>query len=563
VITPGVSAIGFPGETIIATIRDENGKVVERQEVKSLGGDKPLAFRFQFRPQRKGISFYRVNACAASDENLADEVTGPAPSGEQTRANNSRLVVVDQGSGPYRVLYVGGRPNWEFKFLSRAIAEDEQVELVGLVRIARRQPKFDFRRRRTGTTSPFFDGFDNPDADTAERYDQPVFVRLGVADESELREFPKTADVLYRYHAIILDDVEAAFFTPDQLTLLRNFVSQRGGGLLMLGGPDSFADGQYDKTPVSELLPVYLSRSPGAQGDAQYRLDLTREGMLQPWARSRKTEDEEQTRLAAMPAFHTLNRVGNIKPGAVVLCEAVDPFGNKSPALVAQQFGRGHVAALLIGDLWRWGMRRTDPAESDLDRSWRQTVRWLVGDVPSRLQVTAQPKTDSLTPTVDLTVRVRDAEYRPLDNAKVTLRIKLPDASDLTLEAEPNRRESGVYSAAYTTKQSGAYRVVATATAPDGSAVGEQEAGWVAQPAAGEFARLEPDKEFLSTIAAKTHGELVDGERLTAFVSGLPLRNAPITETWTSPLWHQPLYLIAALLCLTGEWGLRRKSGLA
>ena len=87
--------------------------------------------------------------------------------------------------------------------------------------------------------------------------------------------------------------------------------------------------------------------------------------------------------------------------------------------------------------------------------------------------------------------------------------------------------------------------------------------GWVAQPAADEFARLEPDKDFLSTIAAKTHGELVDGQKLAAFVSGLPLRNAPITETWTSPLWHHPFYLIAALFCLTAEWGLRRKSGLA
>jgi uncharacterized membrane protein len=563
VISPVVSAVGFSGETIVATIFDEKGTVVERQEAKSLGGDKPLAFRFQFRPERKGITFYRVNACVAKDEDKTGDSSAAAPSGEQTQANNSRMVVVDQGSGPYRVLYVSGRPNWEFKFLRRAIAEDEQIELVGLVRIARRQPKFDFRSRRAQSTSPLYDGFDNPDADTAERSDQPVLIRLGV-DESELRDgFPKTADELYRYHAIVLDDIEAAFFTPDQLTLLRNFVSQRGGGLLMLGGPDSFGDGHYDRTPVGELLPVYLSRSSSGHDDAQHRLDLTREGMLQPWVRSRKTEDEERQRLAAMPAFHTMSIAGNIKPGAVVLCEAVDPFGNRSPALVVQQFGRGHVAALLVGDLWRWGMRRADPAEGDFDRSWRQTIRWLVGDVPGRLQVTAQPKTGSATPTVDLTVRVRDAEYRALDNAKVTFRISLPDGSDLTLEAEPNRHESGVYSAMYTTKQPGAYKVVATATAPDGSAVGEQKTGWAAQPAADEFARLEPDKDLLTTIAARTRGELVDEQKLAAFVSSLPLRNAPITETWTSPLWHHPLYLIAALVCLTVEWALRRKSGLA
>jgi uncharacterized membrane protein len=563
VITPTVSAAGFPGEMIVATVRDESGNVVERQEAKSLGADKPLAFRFQFRPEKKGVNFYRVNAVAASDENEASSSSGAMPSGDQTQANNTRLVVVDQGSGPYRVLYVSGRPDWEFKFMRRAITEDEQVELVGLIRIARRQPKFDFRARGAQATNPFYTGFENPDADTAERSDQPVLVRLGVTDESELREFPKSADVLYRYHAVILDDIEAGFFTQDQLVLLRNFVSQRGGGLLMMGGPDSFGDGHYDRTPVGELLPVYVPRPAGGDADLAYRFDLTREGMLQPWVRARKTEEEERKRLAEMPTFHTLSRVGNIKPGAAVLSEAVDPSGNRLPALVAQQFGRGHVAALLIGGYWRWQMRRTDPAETDFDRSWRQTVRWLVGDVPGRVELNAQPKTDSAAPAVDLTVRVRDPEYLPLDNAKVNLRITLPDHSDLTLLAEPNRRESGMYSAAYTTKEPGAYQLVATVTGPDGSPVGEQATGWVAQPAADEFARLEPDKEFLSAVASRTHGEVVDGKGLDAFVSNLRLRSAPITETWTDPLWHRPLYLIAALVCLTVEWGLRRKNGLA
>ena len=59
---------------------------------------------------------------------------------------------------------------------------------------------------------------------------------------------------------------------------------------------------------------------------------------------------------------------------------------------MAQPFGKGHVAALLIGDLWRWGIAGNDPDESDLERSWRQTVRWLVGDVPGRVEVVRTPK---------------------------------------------------------------------------------------------------------------------------------------------------------------------------
>ena len=237
--------------------------------------------------------------------------------------------------------------------------EDEQVELVGLVRIAKRQAKFDFQAAGTRTTSPLFNGFDNADPDTAEAADQPVLVRLGTVDEAELRDgFPKTAEDLYRYHAIVIDDLEASFFTQDQLALMRNFVSRRGGGLLMLGGPDSFADGKYDRTPVGEMLPVYLNKRPSrrparprpitAWSSPAKAGSSPGSGPARPRTRSRQ-------RLDTMSAFQMLSQVGNIKPGASVLSEVRDPSGASHPALVAQSFGKGHVAALMIGDLWRWG----------------------------------------------------------------------------------------------------------------------------------------------------------------------------------------------------------------
>jgi uncharacterized membrane protein len=563
VLRADVSATGYRGESIVAVITDESGKDVERLESIATSDDKPLAFRFQFRPEKKGLSFYRVRAFALAEERKQKDAGGDPTAGEQTSANNSRLVVVDQGGGPYRVLYVSGRPNWEYKFLRRSLDGDDQIDLVGMIRIARKQPKFDFRSNRNNATSPFYDGFDLADPDLAERSDQPVLVRLNTRDGDELRDgFPKSAEELYQYHAIVLDDLESAFFTPDQLALLRNFVSQRGGGFLMLGGPDSFAEGKYDRTPIGDLLPVYLDRPTPADGIAEYRLALTAEGWLQPWVRLRKTEDEDQKRLAGMPPFLTLNQAGRHKPGAVTLAEVRDASGKTAPALVAQPFGKGRTAALLIGDLWHWEMRRADPADVDFERAWRQMIRWLVADVPTRVEVSARPKADATSPAVDIRVRVRDAEYRPLDNAKVALKITLPGGENLALDAEPEGREAGTYAATYVTRQPGPYRVMAIATAPDGAAVGQREAGWAAQPSADEFARLQPDREWLESIAARTKGDMVDGDRLEAFVSSLSSRDAPITEPWISPLWHQPLYFLVAIACLAAEWGIRRVHGL-
>src|SRR6185295_19754520 len=137
----------------------------------------------------------------------------------------------------------------------------------------------------------------------AEQYDQPVLVRDFPPDEPDKENklcvgFPKSAEELYTYHAVILDDLESEFFTQDQMQLLKDFVRQRGGGLLMLGGEESFKNGHYDRTPVGDMLPVYVDDVAAPPADGRYRLALTREGWLEPWIRLRPDEDAEHKRLA-------------------------------------------------------------------------------------------------------------------------------------------------------------------------------------------------------------------------------------------------------------------------
>lgn len=547
-----VSAFGFRGKPVAVELVDAAGKAVETRTVTPGADAETATVRFRVRPDFTGVGFYTVR------------VSPPKGEAEQTDANNTRLVVVDRGGGPYRVLYVSGRPNWEFKFLRRSLEEDSEVHLVGLVRVARREPKFDFRDARSKPNNPLFTGFDHPDAEAAERRDQPVLIRLGTEDGAELRTgFPQTAADLFKYHAVVLDDLEAAFFTPDQLVLLRTFVAQRGGGFLMLGGPDAFGSGRYERTPVGDVLPVYVDRGVPAAAGGDFRLSLTRDGWLQPWVRTRKTEDEEDRRLAGMAAFQSLSVTGLAKPGATVLARVEDFGGRSYPALVAQPFGKGRSAALLVGDWWRWALRREDPAQDDFERSWRQMVRWLVADVPGRVDVRATPAAGSAVPAVELAVRAVDAEYQPLENAAVSIRVVRPDKGEIVLPAEADAREAGRYTATYVARDPGAYRAVATVTGPDGAAVGRRDVGWAVQPAADEFARLEPNREYLESIAARTNGAVVDGDRLDAFVAGLANRGAPVTEAHVTPLWHRGWYFLVTVLCLAAEWGLRRRYGMA
>jgi hypothetical protein len=277
----------------------------------------------------------------------------------------------------------------------------------------------------------------------------------------------------------------------------------------------------------------------------------------------RQTEPEERERLSGMTPFRMLTPIASIKPAATVLAEVVDESGEKFPALVTQRFGRGRSAALLIGDFWRWSMRRPNDKENDMEKAWRQTVRWLVADVPRRVEVDVRPQDDSEIGAVTLSIRVRDAQYLPLDNAQVAIEVTTPDGKQLALDAEPHEDEAGAYVAMHVPRQPGAYRAAIKVRAPDGSPVGEREAGWVAQPAADEFKTLRPNRAWLEEIAAKTGGEIVAAEVLDNLVASLPERKVPITEPWIRPAWNHPLFYLAILCCLAGEWGLRRWKGLA
>ncbi len=561
-----IATQALAGRKVVVRVLDEEQKEIERQTLSVTKDGESLSQRFLIKPERPGLSFYHVQVSLVGEEALMADATTSA---EATLANNRRLATVDRGGGPYRVLYVSGLPNWEFKFLRRAVAKDDEVDLVGLVRIAKKEPKFNFLSRNDERTNPLFRGFGNKNDEQAEQYNEPVILRLGTEDKEELRGgFPKDAEDLYRYQAVILDDIEASFFTQDQLSLLQQFVSQRGGGLLMMGGKNSFGEGGYARTPVAELLPVYLNRGQAEASTQAMQLKLTREGWLQPWIRVRANEQDEQARLVSMPGFRSLNRISAIKPGASVLAEVETSQGVLRPALAVQPFGRGRAAALLIGDLWRWDMRREESPKgqelpSDLEKAWRQTVRWLVADVPQAVEVESRVKTGTGLPAREIIIRARDKKFLPLDNATVSLTIKTPDHREISIQAESSDQAAGEYRALFVPREAGAYRAQVTVTAPDGSDVGSRETGWAAEPETEEFRELAGNAALLKRLATESGGEVISLSGLDRFVASLPNRKIPHVEIWTYPLWHQWSVLTIALACLVGEWGLRRWKGLA
>jgi uncharacterized membrane protein len=552
-----LTALGMAGKDIKVRLFDAEGKSIQDQQFACDVAEFEQRIRFQFQPSAAGIQFVTLRAMLTSEDRTELAAESRV---EVTTVNNSCLLAVDRGGGPFRILYVAGRPNWEFKFIRRALEEDLEIKLLGLIRIAPKEPKFSFRDQGVDTTNPLLAGFSD-DAETAEKYDEPVLKPFGLEAGEELATFPVTAEDLFKYHAIILDDVEAAFFTQQQMLLLREFVATRGGGLMMLGGQESFMGGGYRDTPLGDVLPVYLrGREDSEAKDQIARYRLTREGSLEPWLRLRANQSDEQVRVGEMPDFLNWNTVTSAKPGAAVLAE-IATGEDQRPGLVTQRFGKGKSLALLVGDFWRWSMRRAAEDTDDLAQSWRQIARWLTNDVPKRVQIDVTPPEAALQPH-RIVVTIRDEAYRPLDNATVRLTITGPDDKSVEATAEPDPLRSGLYTSEYWSLQDGSYRCAAAITTADGESLETRLTGWTAQPSTAEFARIDADEKFLKELAEKSGGEVISTQDLEQFADSLPARKVPITEVKIEPLWHRPWLVLFAIGCLCFEWGLRRWKGL-
>ena len=344
---------------------------------------------------------------------------------------------------------------------------------------------------------------------------------------------------------------------PHQLELIRRYVSERGAGFMMLGGQESFTQGNYENTPIAELLPVYLERRGPVSPVDNLELALTREGLISPWVRLRKTAADEEDRLENMPKFRVLNQVDRIKPGASVMASMTDENGGELPALVVQRYGHGKSAALLIGDMWRWQMAG-DGKREDLPRAWRQMIRWLVADVPNRVQLTTEADSGAGR---KLIVKSKDEEFKPLGFANVELSV-LPagdESKAIDLSVETAGTETGAFWSTYNPREEGGYVARAKVRDEDGKVIGDVETGWASNPAADEFRSLQPNVALMRDLAKRTGGRVLAVSDLAKWAKELPTKQSPVMESFLTPLWHLPWMFSAALLLLVTEWWLRRR----
>jgi uncharacterized membrane protein len=469
----------------------------------------------------------------------------PLP-GERNMANNTLTRVVNVGSEPRRILYIEGEPRWEYKFIRQAEEDDRMVQIASMVRTS----------------------------------ENKVY-RQGISDPKELAAgFPSRPEDLFVYQGLIVGSVEAGYFTPGQQELIRQFVDRRGGGLLLLGGQFALADGGWNASHLTDLLPAALPTQAATfhreadpkSGVTHTTAELAPAGVDSIITRLVDDPAANAAKWKKLPYLMDYEDAGVPKPGAAVLANMITPEGRKLPLLITESFGHGRTAIMATGGSWRWQMS-SPLGDTAHDLFWQQLLRWLVSDTPGHVAASVPTQVLLDNGAVTLTAEVRDQQYNPAPDARVEAHILGPSGVSALVEMTPVPDSPGQFQAAWSAPKTGAYltEVTAQRSTPNNGAdpntgtvkeLGRDVLTFQRMDGVAENFHTEQNRDLLERLATQTGGQYWKPADLGKLAAAIPFSEAGMTVRETRDLWNLPLVFLVLLLLRFSEWWLRRKWGI-
>ena len=502
-----------------------NGRPIEVRRMTPTADGAPVHAVFTVSPEPDVATVYTVQI--------------PEAAGEVAVENNSRSVLVPPQTGKRRLLVVEGAPGYEHTFLKRALSDDPGLEVDAVVR----------------------KGHNDDGRDTF--YVQADPSRMAALSSG----YPFKRSELFAYDGVIFGNIEADFFTREQLELTSDFIAERGGGLLVLGAR-SFARQGLAGTALEQALPVDLTDRGSSVALASAQMSavepntpaLTVDGVMHPATRLAVTPEENRQRWAALPALASVANVGGSRPGAQILAVALTAGGTPQPLIAAQRYGQGRSVAFAGEASWRWRMMR--PAtDTSYETIWRQLARWVTAGAQGPVTIGAiSPAVAGITDRIS--VVVRDADFKPVANAEVAIETTAPNGEKRRMPAALSSPQDGRYAVAMRFDQPGVYKIAAVATR-GGTRIGAASRPVLVGGVDLEMTQPRLNEAVLRRLAAETSGRYLRADQ----VSGLPaLLRESRAEAGTPEmrdLWHNGWSLLAIVGLLASEWVARRRVGLA
>jgi hypothetical protein len=349
---------------------------------------------------------------------------------------------------------------------------------------------------------------------------------------------------------VILQDIDAVRYKLDQhLPRLARYV-ESGGGLIMVGGPSSFAGGNYAQTPIDAVLPVAQISGAEAYDPAPFVPAYTEAGRAAPMTRGLRDLVGDE-----LPTMHGANLLGPARPGSIVLWEhpTIRAGGQPMPLLAMGEIGDGRSIALAVDDthLLAFSEFASKVAGRAYGALWDGLLGWLMRDPryeAARVSlgsdcIAGEPFTLHVTRLPGMTGDV-EASIEKLSAGKpAKVNLSAPASSQSTVDLPVSPLEAGGYTA----------RVRIGAAPPTRHDFACERAG----PA---WSDSRPDPGRLEAIAKATNGRSVD----YTSVDDLPVPGSTEVdaERQVSPVLPAWMWALSASVVLGAHWVSRRRAGL-
>ncbi|MFK7959239.1 MAG: hypothetical protein AB8G96_01835 [Phycisphaerales bacterium] len=444
--------------------------------------------------------------------------------------NNRIAFPVELIDREMRVLFVDGYPRWEYRYLKNLLIREASIESSNFLVTA--------------------------DRDFAQEGNAPI-TRL-----------PRSMEEFEPFDVMVIGDVPAGFFSPEQMELMRDHVAESGAGVLWIGGPESMPS-TYADSVLADLMPfrgglrlpaigspVTMQPTPLAERLGVLQLVI---GDEQGWPEALIDPSTGWSQL------YYAQRIGldQMKPTAEALATTVQTFdGAPLPLLMSMRFGAGQSIYVATDEIWRWRYGR---GELLPDQFWIQMVRMLARERLAasgvRAVLNANPSRGQTGRPVRLSLRVLDAQLTDERRSSVAAEIVDADGQVRSRAELVRDGDSGdAFATTWIPDAAGEYTVRISERAFDG--LGLAAAVSIREPA-DELLQPETDHDLLARLASETGGRVVAPDELGATLETLPNRQVRTENPLRESIWDTPLAFLLLLLLLGLEWAGRRMLRLA
>lgn len=521
-LTAELAGPGYEGRIVPVSLTRDGAPVKTIRTTIEADGTGSAAFTIT--PSEVGRFTYQVSVPTFDD----DAVVG----------NNAAPVVVRVVRDRVRVLQVTGSPSSDVKFLRRFLKGDPAVDLVS----------FFILRTPQDLNAPYRE------------------------EELALIEFPYRqlfAEDLKTFDLVIFQNFDYdAYFrgrrqSMELLGNIRRFVAEQGGGFAMVGGDRSFDLGNYQQTPVGEMLPVELGVGEPRSTKEPFQPVLTGEGARHPVTLLIGDPAENAAWWQRLVPLDGVNRVRGANVSSTTLLEhpvLTSSDGERLPVLAVREFGNGRTMAFTADSSWRWSLSEAAEGRGNQAylRFWKNAMRWLIKD-PSmqRVRVDTPKENYAVGDTVRVVVKALDPGFSALPDAEVEVELSTPEGTSTHFATTGLDGEAVVELPA---EVRGAHQIDAVVR-QGAVTVGGAHTVYAVTSRDPELEEVSPDRDFLEQLVLLANGRYVAPGRFEQ-----PLRDADagrvVVDRRETELGRAPLLALLIGLFAGAAWWIRRRAGL-